>query len=621
MSEALPQEFYDNFHEEAQESLARWEQACLNLESRAENAPELLNVLYRQAHNLKGSSRSIGLENFGAFIHTVEDLISDVINNKVGLESEIIGAILESQSCLVEWNDALLKNRDFIPLRRDALVTRILSLREVKEEAALANVMSSTKASDGVFWADIPSDPVPTSGATASNIPTVSNKHNAALKFDTPHLDSKTDASVVTNLVKNPAAVPQEEKLQAAIKNQNANSPEEQVLRVSLKKLDGLINIVGELVVNQSVMASHRDNKTSQSDHALQTISYMSKLVAELQDTAMSLRLVPVKPLFQKMNRTLRDIGQILGKDIQFETLGEEVEIDKSVLEKIGDPLTHIIRNAADHGIESPTERAALGKNRFAKVVLSAENREDRIVISVSDDGKGMNRDVILQKGIQKGLVLPHAQLSDAEIYNLIFKPGFSTKESVTEISGRGVGMDVVMQAINELKGDVSIQTKLHEGSKIEISLPLSLSIVDVMVISAGDRRFLIPKTQLVEIVEFKKLNIETVTGKGRIVSLRGEVIPVYILEALFGKRFTNAEMEARNLRRTRPGVVFSYLGRKMIVEIDDILWQQQVVLKKLGHEMQNIPGVIAGAVMSNGEPGLVLSLQDLVVQRSTHVA
>jgi two-component system chemotaxis sensor kinase CheA len=376
-----------------------------------------------------------------------------------------------------------------------------------------------------------------------------------------------------------------------------------------------LLNFVGELVIYQSIMSRHKLDETTSSDHALHTISFMGKLVNEIQDVAMGLRMTNVKSLFQRMQRAVRDISLAQGKEVVFSTDGEHVELDRTIIDRMSDPLTHLIRNAVDHGIEIASARKESGKSHGATIRLSAHQDNDMVLITVSDDGKGLDPAKLIAKAREKGIIGETAKLTDEEAYALIFKPGFSTKEQVTDISGRGVGMDVVARAVEDMKGSIKIQTTLGRGTAFVISLPLSLSIINGMVVGIGLRKYVIPVAQLVETLEYRKLKVETCTKDGRMINLRGEVIPVLSLEKLLGQPRENRSVA--EIGNSRPGVVISSSGKKISFEVDELLGQQQVVIKKLGSKMENLPGVVGGAILSNGEPSLVLDLRDLSEQMS----
>jgi len=392
---------------------------------------------------------------------------------------------------------------------------------------------------------------------------------------------------------------------------------EEHTIRVSTRRLDQVLNLVGEMVVHQSILSEHAARKALESDEACQARAYMYKLVREAQRVAMSLRLVPIKPLFQKLQRAARDVAILLGKNVEVVTVGEEAEIDKTVLEDVTDPLIHIVRNAVDHGIEPAEERARAGKRPQATVTLEAMQQDEHVVIKIADDGRGLDRARILEKAVSRRIVAAGANLTDREVYALIFAPGFSTKDDVTEISGRGVGLDIVERAVSSLKGSIDVQTKQGQGTAFVLSLPLSLSIVSGMVVLVDGRKYIIPVSQLEETIDLSRPRVETVTGTLRVINLRGEVIPILSLCSLLHGAPRSRAVAGRSEHGS--GVVVLHHGRKVAFEVDDIAGQQQIVIKKLGNELGNLPGIVAGAVLSTGEPGLVLDLQELASKETHH--
>ena len=432
---------------------------------------------------------------------------------------------------------------------------------------------------------------------------------------DTPPL--KAEPTILTKMAT-------KTKTQAA--PTQAKTAVDDTLKVPTLRLDQVLNIVGEMVVNQTILDGCRNSGAFTSDTASQAVAYMSKLVNDLHDISNSLRLVPIRPLFQKLRRTARDIASTIEKDFTFLDEGDYCEIDKSVIDRIADPLNHMIRNAVDHGVDTPEERKNAGKPLLAKITLTAITLDDQVKITLSDDGRGLNKDKILAKAVSNGLIQKGAALSDDEIYALIFAAGFSTKEQVTDVSGRGVGMEVVQRAVDDLKGSIKIYSVLGKGTTFEITLPLSLSIIGGMVVQANGQRFVIPVSQLVETIEMGKFKTESITGASRGLILRGEILPIYHLSDLLGRGMSRKKLKNQASDSTvagagitpseamiRPALVAMYRGKKITFEVEEIINQQKIVLKKLGPEFEGIPGIVAGAILSNGEPGLVLSLDSLI--------
>ncbi len=368
---------------------------------------------------------------------------------------------------------------------------------------------------------------------------------------------------------------------------------------------------VGELVILQTVL-----QEQSQAGNPLavrKTAQQLGKVTKEVQDISMGLRMIPLKQTFQKMQRIVRDTSTALGKKVQIELQGEETEVDKTVLENLADPLVHLIRNAVDHGIESTEERIKSGKPETGTVVLAAYQQSGSLVIEIRDNGGGINADRLRAKAVEKGILKPNTTMSDADAYNLIFHSGFSTKAQVTDVSGRGVGMDVVKTNIERLQGNIQLETELGKGTCFKIRLPLTLAIIDGMVIRLDDQRFVIPLTHIHECTRPGADDVSMVTGLGEVFLLRGENMPLFRLENLLGRR----PKQLRPPSESTAIVVKTNQKNTFAVLVDEIVGQYQVVIKQLGLEHRNLRGYSGSAILGDGKPALILELNDLVVKPS----
>ena len=372
-------------------------------------------------------------------------------------------------------------------------------------------------------------------------------------------------------------------------------------------KLDALVDLVGELVIAQSMVVQDPDVQNLDSRTLARSLRQLSRTTSELQRNAMSLRMVPVRGVFQKMTRLVRDIGAQTGKQVQLVLEGEDTELDRNIVEKLGDPLVHMIRNAVDHGIELPDERAAKGKGSLGTVRLAASHQRGGILIRIQDDGKGLNAEKILAKGIERGLVAEGAEMSESEIYNLIFMPGFSTAEKLTDLSGRGVGMDVVKRNIESLRGKVEIQSVLGQGSTFNILLPLTLAIIDGMLVGVGNERFIIPTISVRESFRPKPGMVSTIHERDAIVSVRGKQTPVLPL----GK-FLDIPTRAATPEEGIMIVVESGDASRAIL-VDELIGKQEVVIKSLGETFKDQNLLAGGAVLGDGSVGLILDVDTLV--------
>ncbi|MBN8441055.1 MAG: chemotaxis protein CheA [Thauera sp.] len=396
--------------------------------------------------------------------------------------------------------------------------------------------------------------------------------------------------------------VVQPELVEAAVAKQKQvtekKAAESRLIRIQADKLDRLIDLVGELVI-AGASVSLLAGKSGMSE-LVEATSLTGRLVESIRDAALQLRMVQIGETFNRFNRVVRDTSREMGKEIDLRIAGGETELDKSMVEKIGDPLMHLVRNAMDHGLEMPSVREASGKSPRGRLALNAYHDSGNIVIEVADDGAGLNRERILAKAIERGLAQPGQSLSDPEIYNLIFEPGFSTAEKVTNISGRGVGMDVVRRNIQGLRGSVDVSSTPGQGSRFAIRLPLTLAIIDGFLVGVGDAAYVIPLDSVVECIE-----LATDTSERDYVNLRGEVLPLVRLRQMFG--IAGAAPARQNV------VVVQYAGVKSGIVVDQLMGEFQTVIKPLGSIFRHIKGIGGSTILGSGEVALILDVQALV--------
>ena len=388
--------------------------------------------------------------------------------------------------------------------------------------------------------------------------------------------------------------------------------PMDASVRVSTQRLDRLIDMVGELVIAHSMVAQDAVVVDSHNHALTKKVAHTTKIVRELQDISMSMRMVELKATFSKMARLARDVGRKLGKNVNFLTEGEETEIDRNLVDIVNDPLVHMVRNAVDHGIETPAERRAAGKPEQGSVKIAAYHSAGSVVVEISDDGKGLDREVLIAKARERGLIgsAPEANersLSDREVFNLIFEPGFSTAQVVTDVSGRGVGMDVVKKNIELLRGQVEIRSEKGRGSTFRMSLPLTLAIIDGMVIRVGTEIYVIPTVAIVRSVKPAPHDTCTVFGQGEMLKLQGRLIPLHRISRIFGIDGGRSELSQAIV------VVVEDEERQAGLVVDELVGRQQVVIKSLGETMKNIPGISGGAIMPDGRVGLILDVGGLL--------
>ncbi|TAU87368.1 chemotaxis protein CheA [Rhizobium leguminosarum] len=421
-------------------------------------------------------------------------------------------------------------------------------------------------------------------------------------------------ASHVTQMAAAAARVEKKESAAAAAAAasaaaQNNAAGAGQTIRVDLDRVDRLINLVGELVINQAMLSqSVIENDTTGTSSINMGLEELQQLTREIQDSVMAIRAQPVKPVFQRMSRIVREIADMTGKSIRLITEGENTEVDKTVIDKLAEPLTHMIRNAVDHGIETPEKRAAAGKNTEGTVRLTAKHRSGRILIELADDGAGINREKVRQKAIDNDLIPADSNLSDEEIDNLIFLPGFSTADKISDISGRGVGMDVVKRSIQALGGRINITSKPGHGSVFTMSLPLTLAVLDGMVVTVAGQTLVVPLTAIVETLQPEAAAIHSFGANHRLISIRNSFCPLVDVGRILNFRATQANpVEGVAL------LVESEGGGQRALMVDAIQGQRQVVIKSLEANYTHVPGIAAATILGDGRVALILDVDAVV--------
>ncbi|MCA9421341.1 MAG: chemotaxis protein CheA [Nitrospira sp.] len=408
------------------------------------------------------------------------------------------------------------------------------------------------------------------------------------------------------------------QQVDAALKKQQKLKKHEvPSIRVDTEKIDKLINLVGELVITQSMISDLSEKLSIAQLPVLQErITQLERNTREIQERVMSIRMMPIGSAFHRFPRLVRDLAGKSGKQIQLIMSGEETELDKTLIEAIGDPLTHLVRNSADHGLELPEDRLAQGKPARGTIRLHAYHDGGNICIAVEDDGRGLNREKIIQKAVEKGIIVDGSSMSDEAVHQLIFRPGFSTAEMITDISGRGVGMDVVKRNIEGLGGSVAIQSTLGQGSRLTLKLPLTLAIIDGMTVRVGRDHYIIPLIVVTESIRPKPSELQRIVGKGEVVNLRGEWVPMIKLYEAFGVTpdFTDPSQALL--------VIVEAEGRRMAVLVDELTGQQQVVIKSLEENFRKVEAISGATILGDGQVALILDVPGLAkLARAGHTA
>jgi two-component system chemotaxis sensor kinase CheA len=542
--EAADPDLLDDFLAEGGDHLDQAEAALLTLESNPGDK-EAVNVVFRAFHTIKGVAGFLELHRVTELAHHAESLLSRVREGSLAFSSPVADLTLRSADLL----------RDL-----------------------LNGIRSSIQGEDAF-------------------VPALYDEILAIL-CDEPRVERLAAGEALLLESVSATAVESEET------SVGAADPDASV-RVKTARLDRLLDLVGELVVSHSMVAE--DPALDHRSDLMRKVSRSEKILRELQDLTTSMRMVPMKPAFRKATRVVRDVSRRAGKPIHLSTDGEETELDRSMVDVIADPLVHMVRNAIDHGIESPEERVAAGKPREGRIRISAGQLGGSVVIEISDDGRGLDAEKILAKAKSRRIVDSERGMSDSDIFELIFAPGFSTAEQVTDISGRGVGMDVVRRSVEALRGRIEIQSVPGEGSTFSIHLPLTLAITDGMLLSAGDERYIIPMVKIHSSVRPSAEDIYTVTGKGEMVSLHGELLPVVRLGELYDIPGATRNPSEGLL------VIVGEGSRRYGLVVDEVLGQQQFVVKALTGQAAQTPGVAGGAILGDGEVGLILDPDELL--------
>ena len=551
---AADPELLMEFVVESREHLTSVESQSLVLEQDPSNS-EAINSVFRCFHTIKGLAGFLELGEIQEVSHQVESILDKARNGRLIITPSLIDLVLESADYL-DRSVGLVEERlhglppSLIPDRRLLLdkLARFLSQGE-----------SAPAAKTG--------EPLATEDKSS---------HEAS-----------------------PAAA------QAAINNggPRAQTAGAITVRVDAAKLDYLMDMVGEMVIAQSLLSHEPALASLQNQRLTRNLSQLSRATGEVQRTAMSMRMVPIGHVFQRIARLVRDLSRKTGKPVNLETSGEETELDKSIAEELADPLMHMVRNSLDHGIEDQAGRKAAGKNLTASIRLRAYHQSGQVVVEVSDDGKGLDRLRILKKAQEKGLVEDGTNLSDNEVFGLIFEAGFSTAERVTEVSGRGVGMDVVRKHVQKLRGRIEIQSTAGEGTRFLLRLPLTLAIIDGLVVGVGQYRYIVPIFAVKEMFRPAPAQVFTVEGRDETVLVRGRLLPIVRLHRIFGV-VPKSEQPWEALF-----IVAESEGRHFCLMVDDLIGKQEVVIKGLGEYLKSVPGLAGGAILGDGRVGLILDM------------
>jgi two-component system chemotaxis sensor kinase CheA len=638
-------QFHQTFFDESLEGLADMESVLLRFEqqSHTDSAEdrEALNAIFRVVHSIKGGSGTFGFGWVTDFSHLLESLLDDLRDGRRSLEKPIISLLLRSVDCLRSLLDA---ERSGAQVDKAAVEEVTASLEELHNVApgASASEPASEKPKTAVSGWRIDFYPKPGLFRSGNDplriLRELESLGRVSVRSDNQALPSWKefdpescytgwtieligdiprakvddvfswvidDATIKIESLDAPAASTSggNSETKPAVGNQRSTS-----LRVSTQKVDTLMDVVGELVITQTMLQQVAGSfAPGDLPKLLAGLTQLERNVRELQEGVMNIRLLPISFLFSRLPRLVRDIGEQLGKQVELQVSGEQTELDKTVIERISDPILHMVRNSMDHGLESPAERRAAGKPQTGVIKISAQQKGGNVLVEIEDDGRGLNYDKITARAVAHGLIAGGTRLTPEQQHELIFMPGLTTSDSVTDISGRGVGLDVVRNNIRSLGGSVEVSSKPGKGVRFTIRLPLTLAILDGLSLQVGDQTYILPLVSITESVRLSPTDLQYLPGGTQVFSLRKEYLPLVRMYDLFG-----VNSQVRDVSNGTV-VIVEADGFRAGLLVDDILGQQQVVIKSLETHYQRIEGIAAATILGDGTVALILDAGGLI--------
>ncbi len=575
-------ELLKDFIEESKEHLSAIELNMLALEADPGDS-EAINAVFRPFHSIKGVAGFLNLTEIHHLSHEVENLLDSARSGKLAVTDSVIDIVLTASDIL----KVLLEE---------------LEQGQVKSGPSAIVVSFLEKVSN--FSGEDPN----AGGAPVRKVGEILVDHGVLDEGTADEFAEKSKSigkKYGEALIEEGAASTRE--VSKALREQRHSMESAASVRVDTRKLDNLVDMVGELVIAQSMVLQNPEIVAIKDQKLQKDSVQLNRITAELQRISMSMRMVPIKSTFQKMIRLVRDLAKKSGKDVTLEMEGEETEIDRNMVEEIYEPMVHMIRNSIDHGIEMPDVRESKGKDRTGIVRISAEQKGGNIVIDIQDDGKGLDPEKIRVKAIERGIINPSDQLDERAIFELIFHPGFSTRDQVTEVSGRGVGMDVVRKCVERLRGKIETSSHVGNGSHFQMKLPLTMAIIDGMIIQIGTERFIVPTVALKESLRPAQDSYFTIQGKGEVVKVRDSLMPLVRLHDFF--------QEEPRFRNPWEGLllVVSEGSKSYCLLADEIVGRQEVVIKSLGGLFRQLPGISGGAILGDGKVALIIDVKGII--------
>ncbi|MFC4764261.1 chemotaxis protein CheA [Dyella koreensis] len=646
MSTVSLAQFHQTFFDESREGLDAMETALLALDGGGDT--ELVHSIFRAAHSIKGGAATFGFPDMAAFTHEAESLLDELRDGRRAIDAGIVELLLRSVDCLrgmfvraqsgealadahseqlrqelaaavgreappkpgaaklteagaSAWRIRFTPHRGMLaggnePLR---MFRELAELGELKVEPALGQLptLAALEPSDCYVGWTIELRGKVTRAAIAAVFEWVEDECDLAI-------EELVEAAPEPAPVAAPVAA-------TAPRASREVAVESSSVRVGIDKIDGLIDLVGELVITQSMLDTFREGFDANRIELLQQgLAQLARHTRLLQESVMGIRMLPIASVFNRFPRMVRDLSQKLGKQVKLDLIGEQTELDKTVLEKIGDPLVHLVRNAIDHGLETPDRRRAAGKGETGTLRLEASHRGGSIVVEISDDGAGLNREAIIAKALQRGLINSAEGMSDEAVAELIFQPGFSTAATTTDLSGRGVGMDVVRRNVVDLGGSVGIRSVAGQGSVFTITLPLTLAIIDGLTAMVGEEHYIVPLASIVESVQLRGDALRTVTGGGELFRFRDSWLPIVRLRDAFGCSSSRADIEQGLV------IVVEGEGHRVGLFVDALIGQQQAVVKSLEANYRRVAGISGATILADGSVALIVDVAGLIRQQ-----
>lgn len=551
---AIDAEIMAAFFEDATDVLQQWERFCLALNE--ETGPIAFEPILRCAHNLKGSAGMVGFMSMHQKLHHIEDHLVIMKRLQMTATEEVIGILLDIERTIRLWVDAIRTNPD---------TKQVFDAGDLEKRLKML---------------------------TDSSAPAMQGKTTSkqTLKMETSRRKSLDG-------------------------ERRIETRSDETLRVAASKLDRLVQLVGEISLHQSLLVRAALDNSLNTPAVRNVIDLKSKLTQDLQDAALSLRMIPVEGLFQKIERMVRDTAKRESKQIQVRRLGEDVALDKLIVEGMVEPLIHIGRNAVDHGIETPEERVKSGKPPHGTVQLIAENTSIGVTLIFKDDGRGIDPEKVFTKAVERGLLEANADISQAAKLQLIFLPGFSTAEKITELSGRGVGMDVVSSAVKRMAGQLDVQSEVGKGTTIHIMLPTNLSIIDALIVRVNGALYAVPNRDIQEVIDLRDYSVNSIDGDHeQAIDLRGKIVPVAIVDLFLSqnKDIAWADRTAERSAVPRPAIVVPLAEDMLLLGVDAVIGQQQIFVRPLMGHLTTVTYYSGSTILSDGEPCIILNVSEM---------